>query len=337
MASFAAMMQMSHAQTAQKQAAVEAMAAERKRKEQETKKRQLEQEKKRREEEAKLRQKHFEDQKKEAEREKQKEERRRAVEAERQKREDAQRDALLGKKASSSSKYPSSASHSRARAEVRKTRLPSEEDEDGSPRGEILTRQEIRERKLQQRLKREFGTKRSTITAGYQRHGRRLPGGAVDVTVTNRQQMSDSGSGNVKQRLSALPNTLQPLNQNKRDTRTIDEIVTQLHANKKKTIEGEDAKVFDDWFGNKKKEQPQSRMGSSAPASGSNTPKSSRESFVGRVIIFFYILPLSFFRSQRNIHSRLFECHAEVLRVDQAHPQSHTLCKSFGIPCFLCR
>ncbi|THV01044.1 hypothetical protein K435DRAFT_422147 [Dendrothele bispora CBS 962.96] len=315
MASFAAMMEMSQAQTAQKQAAVQAMAAERKRKEQEVKKRQMEQEKKRKEEEAKLRQKHFEDQKKEAEREKRREERQQAIEAERQKREEAQRDALLGKRtsSSSSSKYPSSASQARVRDEVRKKRLPSEEeDEDGLPKGEVLTRQEIRERKLQQRLKREFGEKRNSTTGSYNRPGRRLPGGAVDLTTTGRPQLT-SGSGSVKQRLSALPNTLQALNQNKRDTRTIDEIVTELHANKKKTIEGEDAKGFDDWFGTKKKEQPQSRPGSSAPASGANTPKSARESSVGWILDFFKILLfVRRSRCQRFLYTD-FRQHAQAL------------------------
>ncbi|KAF5358825.1 hypothetical protein D9758_008562 [Tetrapyrgos nigripes] len=279
--SFAAILAMSKAQTEEKQAAVKAMAEERKRKELEQKKRQLEHDKKLREEEARLRKKHFEDQKKEVERQRQREEKTKALEAERQKKQEEQRNALLygPKKAS---RYPSSASQDRTREEVRRKRLPSEESDDDAPKGVVMTRQEIRERKLQQQLKREFGsTKRTTPSGGYHRRGRRLPGGAVDVTTAGHPQ-SSSGSGSVRERLAAMPNTLQPLNQNKRDTRTIDEIVTDLHARggKKKTIEGEQAKEFDDWFGTKKKEQPTSRVGStSAPASGSNTPTRSSQSY----------------------------------------------------------
>ncbi|KAF9065832.1 hypothetical protein BDP27DRAFT_1331445, partial [Rhodocollybia butyracea] len=64
-----------------------------------------------------------------------------------------------------------------------------------------------------------------------------------------------------------MPNTLTKLNTVKRDTRTIDEILQdRAKAKELKTLDGDDALAFDDWFGERKKEK-------SRPASAEGTPK----------------------------------------------------------------
>ncbi|KAE9402491.1 hypothetical protein BT96DRAFT_956254 [Gymnopus androsaceus JB14] len=172
------------------------------------------------------------------------------------------------KKTSAQKSSSSSSSSSQIRRKV-----ASDDNDDDGPKSEPLTREELRERKLQAELRRTFTNKRSSITAGYQKHGRRLPGGAVDVTTNGLPASTSSGTQSVKARLAAMPNTLTKLNTVKRDTRTIDEILQDRAKSKEmKTLDGDEALAFDDWFGTKKKD---TRSGSAAPASGSNTPKSS--------------------------------------------------------------
>ncbi|KIK52646.1 hypothetical protein GYMLUDRAFT_49800 [Collybiopsis luxurians FD-317 M1] len=267
MSSFAALMAISATQTKASENQAQAILVERKRREAEARKQKLEQEKKEKEREAMLRLRHFEEQKKEEERKKKREEERKALEAAVERRKAAERDALLyGPPKKSSSNKP----------RQQKVPVAADEEEDLGSRSEPLTREELRERKLQAQLRRQFtSAKRSTTTGGYQKHGRQLPGGAVDVTTNGPLGASSSSSGNqsVKARLAALPNTLTKLNTVKRDTRTIDEILQDRAREKEmKTLDGDEALAFDDWFGSKKKEK--SRPGSVAPASGENTPKS---------------------------------------------------------------
>ncbi|KAJ4480151.1 hypothetical protein J3R30DRAFT_3469785 [Lentinula aciculospora] len=269
MSSFASLMALSATYTQASQDQAQAKLAERTRREAEAKKRQLEQEKKDREREAQMRLKHFEQQKKDEERKKRKEEERKAIEAAVERRKAAERDALLhGPAKKSSSHRTSSASQVRRRAPA------NDADDDDGPKSEPLTREELRERKLQAELRRQFtSAKRSTTTGGYHRHGKHLPGGAVDITTTGLPS-TGSSSGSVKARLAAIPNTLTKLNTVKRDTRTIDEILQdRAKAKEQKILDGQDALAFDDWFGTKKKEK--SRPSSLGPASGENTPKSA--------------------------------------------------------------
>ncbi|KAJ3712181.1 hypothetical protein C8R42DRAFT_687241 [Lentinula raphanica] len=272
MSSFASLMALSATYTKASQSQADAKLAERNRKEAEAKKRKLEQEKQEREREAQLRLKHFEEQKKEEERKRRKEEERKAIEASVERRKAAEREALLHGPAKKSSSHRASASTSQARR--RPLTDHTDDDVDDGLKSEPLTREELRERKLQAELRRQFtSAKRSTITGGYQKHGRHLPGGAVDVTTT-KPPTPTSSSGSVKARLAAIPNTLTKLNTVKRDTRTIDEILQdRAKAKEHKTLDGQEALAFDDWFGTKKKAK--SRPSSLGPASGEDTPKSN--------------------------------------------------------------
>lgn len=116
-------------------------------------------------------------------------------------------------------------------------------------------------------MKRLYGgaKKPGSASAGsYQKVGRKLAGGAVDIII---DPTASSGGGSeyksVKERLIAQQNTLVKLNANKRDTRTIDEIVTQrAMARQHKTLEGEQAAQFDDWFGVKKKDKEKEKLNS---------------------------------------------------------------------------
>lgn len=274
---FAELMRMAEVQTKESQSAVQAALEERKRKEDLKKRQQEERERKERELEIKLRQKHFEDEKREQERQKRKEQEKQAIEQARQRREEEQRNHLLGKKPAS--KWPSSSSHTQAREDVRKTRVPLEDEDEGPS---FLTREEKRQRKQDAEWKRQFAPQRRTPAAGgYGKTGRRLPGGAVDVTasVSSSDALQQSPGKTVRERLTAMPNTLTRLNVNKRDTRTIDEILQdRAKAKEAKVLDGESAKGFNDWFSSgKKKDVPRS-----APGSGTNTPTAQGTAAVAR-------------------------------------------------------
>ncbi|KAF8626611.1 hypothetical protein AX17_006529 [Amanita inopinata Kibby_2008] len=282
MSSFQALMALSASQTKEAQSAVQVALQDRQRKEAARRKEQEQRERKDRERECVLRLKHFEEEKKEQDRLKREEERRKAMEAALQRREDEQRNALLygPKKAN---KWP--ASTTGAKEAVRKSRLPRERDDDDGdpPAGSFLTREELRQRKQEVEMKRLYtSSKRSMPSSGsYSRAGKRLPGGAVDITTTARAV--DAGNfKSVKDRLAAEPITLTKLNVVKRDTRTIDEIV-QDRA-KAKVLDGDKAREFSDWFGTSKKKEPAKKASPTAPAvasasavtSGANTPVSQR-------------------------------------------------------------
>jgi len=79
----------------------------------------------------------------------------------------------------------------------------------------------------------------------------------------------------VKARIAAMPNGLTKLNINKRDTRTIDEILQdRAKARETKILDGEEAKEFNDWFGGKKKDVPKPPLppASASASSGWSTP-----------------------------------------------------------------
>jgi protein SPT2 len=72
-----------------------------------------------------------------------------------------------------------------------------------------------------------------------------------------------------------MPNTLTKLNTVKRDTRTIDEILRdRAKARENKTLEGEEAREFHDWFGTKSTTGMATKTSSpsSPAASGASTP-----------------------------------------------------------------
>lgn len=270
-------MALSASKTQEQNNLVQTAIQERKRKEQLQRKQQAEREAKEREVANKMRLRHFEEEKREQERRKRMEEVAKAREAALQKKKDEQRDALLyGPKKASSVKSSSSSSGSGAGSKERRRGALLDDDDDDSPSGLVLTREELRERKLQAEMRRLYGsTKRTTTAHSYSKPGRRLPGGAVDIQTT-QQGNSDALQGkSVKDRISAMPNMLMKLNTVKRDTRTIDEIRTDLQRKKEgKILDGDDAKSFDDWFSTKKKDPVRKvqAQSDSVNSSGANTP-----------------------------------------------------------------
>lgn len=264
-------MALSAMQTQQSQAAVKSTLVDRKRKEEQRRKEQETRDKKERELEARLRLKHFEDKKREEERVLKREAEKAAKEAYVEKLKAADREKILHgiKKAPSASKSSGGGGYplvdGQTREELRKKRYPSD-DEDGGG----LTRQEKRERKLQNDLKFGAGRKRSGHMGAYQKSGRRLPGGAVDMMGDDSSE-NPKASQSIKARLAAMPNTLTRLNTVKRDTRTIDEIVRDREMQKEgKTLNGDQAKEFHDWFGKEKKKEVV--LPKNDAESGSNTP-----------------------------------------------------------------
>ena len=248
-------MAISASNTQASQRATQQVLAEKKRKEEDELRKRAEREKKEKELEARLRLKHFEDEKREREKKEREDRLHEEKERLREKKEAMIRDKLLGNlkkpNRSRSPSYPSVNSNSRD--ELRKKRFPSDgEDEDAS----FLTREEKRERKRKADL--NFGpgrSKRITVgTGASQRSIKLLPGGAVDSSDVDLGRNSPgSSSQSIKARLAAMPNTLQKLNVNKRDTRTIDEIVRDREKCKEgRVLNGDQAKEFNDWFGKKK-------------------------------------------------------------------------------------
>ena len=266
-------MALSATQTQQTKDAVQAALAERQRKEAQKRKELEEKEKRERELEAKLRIKKLEEQKREQERLERRERERQAKEREMQRREEQQRDALLygPKKAKDRQGYPVSS------AGKRRHSSSSDDDEPGS--SNVLTREEKRRKRLENELRGiRSGSRRSTTGGGgYSKAGRQLPGGAVDITkpTGSSSQTSPGKAQSVRERIAAEPPMLIKLNTNKRDTRTIDEIIQdRAKARQGKVLDGESAREFNDWFGKAKKDPPKkpSAPATSASTSRANTP-----------------------------------------------------------------
>lgn len=283
-------MALSQSQTQMVAEDVQNALAERTRREEAKRRKAEEQDRKEQELARKRRLMIFEEEKRQRERQLKQEQEQAAIEAERQKRAEMERNSYQHgpKKAKalsdgSAPKWPSSASQTRTREEVRKRRLPDDDEDDGSA-PEFLTREEKRQRKQQQEMRRLFHpTKRSTTS--HLKAGRRLPGGAVDL-MTGSQSTSSSSSSvkSVRERLTAMPNTLTKLNTVKRDTRTIDEIIQdRAKLREGKTLEGDQARGFDKWFTDKK--ETNKMLSTSNAPSGANTP--SRKS---TIFLFFSLM-----------------------------------------------
>ena len=329
-------MAISATQTKEAQSAVQQALAQRQRNEEIRRKQREEQERKDQEIARKLRLKHFEDEKREQERLQRLEQEKLAQAAALQRREEEAKNALRygPKKAKSlsstpsapdgpSPKWPSSSSQSRVRAEVRKRRVPGEDGDDDNNDGpvpEFLTREEKRERKQALEMKKLFqSTKRPGSHSARAR--KRLPGGAVDVTTsTNTPDLAGASNKSVKERLSAMPNTLTKLNTVKRDTRTIDEILQdRAKAREVKVLDGDEAREFSDWFVSPKKKEITKKLPSPLQqpaipmaASGANTPASRKYPFL-RILPGFlssvYRLVHLFYRGQQGgyTYSTIFE------------------------------
>jgi protein SPT2 len=269
MSSFAALMALSQSQTQQSQSAVQSALAARTKREAQARKEREDKERHERELEARIRARKLEEDRRTAEREAKLAAERAAKEAERVRKENEARDKerILG---NGRKTYPSSGG-SRGH------------DEDANM---ALTREEKRRRKAELEMRRDEGYSRRAgggnawANAGNGKAGRKLAGGAVDMISDSKAGglAGSSAPGNgmhtsARARLSAMPNTLTKLNVNKRDTRTIDEIV-QDRA-KAKVIAGDGVKEFNDWFGTSKKDNPVKdvkKIGS-ASNSGTSTPQ----------------------------------------------------------------
>ncbi|KAN0138805.1 hypothetical protein V8E53_003193 [Lactarius tabidus] len=265
---FAALMALSQAQTQESTRAADSIQAERRRKEEARRRQQEEEDRKERERQAKMLLHRIEEQKREKERQEKQEREREAQLKEISRREEEQRKALLygPKRAKDGTpRHPTSSA----------TGKRTTDDGDETDAGLALTREEKRERRLQLQFS-QNAARRAGFSAGTSRVGRQLPGGAVNVTALSQTtDGSAGGSHSVRARLTAMPNTLTKLNTVKRDTRTIDEILRdRARARENKTLEGEEAREFHDWFGTK----PTTGMAtkpsppSSPAASGASTP-----------------------------------------------------------------
>lgn len=272
MSNFAALMALSASQTRQSEAAVQSALAERQRKEAQKRKEMEEKERRERELQAKLRMKRLEEQKRDEERRRRHEEERKAKELEMQRREEQQRDALrYGPKGGGrdGNGYPVAG------------RGRGSDDDDGA--SSALTREEKRKRRLEAELRGSKGSFRRTTTGGgYNKPGRKLPGGAVDITTDapGSSSLSSPGKGqSIKERLQSEPVKLIKLNVNKRDTRTIDEIVRDREKLRQgKVLDGDQAREFNDWFGKAKKEAPKKPTG---PATSTSTSRANTPALAG--------------------------------------------------------
>ncbi|KAF9790415.1 SPT2 chromatin protein-domain-containing protein [Thelephora terrestris] len=250
---FATLMAISASNTQASQRAAQQALAEKKRKEEEEMRKRAERDRKEKELEARLRLKHFEDEKRERERKEREDKLNEEKEKLREKKEAMARDKLLGnvKKASRSRSPSYPGVNPGSRDELRKKRLPSDEEDEGAS---FLTREEKRERRRMAGLNSGAGrTKKSTTGSGAPYRSKKpLPGGGLDSGGAS-QNSGGSPSQSVKARLAAMPNTLLKLNVNKRDTRTIDEIIRDREKSKEgRVLNGEQAKEFNDWFGKKR-------------------------------------------------------------------------------------
>jgi protein SPT2 len=265
---FAALMALSQAQTQESTRAADSIQAERRRKEEARRRQQEEEDRKERERQAKMLHHRLEEHKREKEREEKREREREAQLKEISRREEEQRKALLyGPKRvkDGTPRHPTSSA----------TGKRVSDDDDEADMGLALTREEKRERRLQLQFS-QNAARRAGFSAGTSRVGRQLPGGAVNVTASSQTTDGSAGvSHSVRARLTAMPNTLTKLNTVKRDTRTIDEILRdRARARENKTLEGEEAREFHDWFGTKPTTGIATKPSSpsSPAASGASTP-----------------------------------------------------------------
>lgn len=266
---FAALMALSQARTQESTRAADSIQAERRRKEETRRRQQEDEDRKEREQQAKILRYQLEEQKREKDRQLKREQEREAKLKMMERREEEQRQAMLygpKKGRERTSRYPTSSAASRR---------VSDDDGEGDV-GPALTREEKRERRLQLQFS-QNATRSSGSSVGASRAGRRLPGGALNGTARHSQTGGSSANGgrSVRARLAAMPNTLTKLNTVKRDTRTIDEILRdRAKARENKTLEGEEARDFHDWFGTKPKVATATTADRSPSPVASGTPLS---------------------------------------------------------------
>ena len=284
MTSFASLMALSATHTKESQRVVEDALQERRRKEIQRAKQRAERELEEKERERKLLLKRFEDEKRDRERLERLEVERQAKELALQRREEEQRDTLRygPKKAAKLAgkhstghppNWPSSSASNREA--VRKLRVG--DDQDDGPSSPALTREEIRERKLQAELRKTYvNARRSTATGGYSKRGKKLPGGALDIKTSSTTIELAAGQ-TVKERLASLPMTLKVLGGRNKDRRS--ELEMFYDSKRKRSgqvLEGDEARNFNEYFAPSKKEKEKLKqvqaISTSANTSGADSP-----------------------------------------------------------------
>lgn len=284
---FAQLMKLSQTQTAESEQAIQSQIESHRRQLEQRKREQEVKEKREKELEVKLRMKKLQDTMRAEERKKQQQEEEDKKRKERERKEEQIRMAL---------KYGPKKATSNGRGRAGGGGDNDLEEKNG---GSTLTREEKRERKFAAQLRKGVssgsGSGASRRNTGHRnfaslpdgRTVRRLPGGAVDVTVvSNLADPKGSASSSslpattspagkpgqsTRERLASLPATLVKLNTVKRDLRTIDEILVDRAKAKNKVLDGDEAREFSDWFGKKKKEDH--NVVKSASLSAAGTPE----------------------------------------------------------------
>lgn len=259
---------------------------EQKRKHEEQRKARAAREVKEKELELRLRKQRLEEAQREEERQARKEAERQAKLKAIATREAQQRDALLygPKKAKSENakqREPKSGG-SRSSRSSRSSQSPE------TSTGPILTREELREQKKQAEMRRTYAdtsstSKRTNIMTPSKRKmvKTHLAGGAVPIVTTTvglPANLNELQGKTIKERIASVPLTLTKLNINKRDLRTIDEIIRERERVREsnKVIVGAEAKGFSDWFSKGKKNDNKEKESSpfSAPSRTETPPVS---------------------------------------------------------------
>ncbi|EJD06598.1 SPT2-domain-containing protein [Fomitiporia mediterranea MF3/22] len=288
-ARFAELMAMSAAQTRDSAAATQQILEEKKRREEQRRKDQLEQEKRDRELRAMLVKKRLEEEQRAEERKRKAEEDRQRKEQVIRRREDEQRRNLIYGKERKSGWGSSAGGGGRGR----KSRNGSDDDGDAATAdaGSMLTREEKRQRRINADFSKNFASLRKaqpgSALQGFKKSSKITNAFDYSESLSTRpseaRNMSQAGSStsdgvtSLRKQLAAMPPTFTKVGTTKRDTRTIDEIVTDARKKKAaKVLEGEEARQMGDWFGeNKKKKSTSVHSLSPAPdARASESPRS---------------------------------------------------------------
>ncbi|KAH8118202.1 SPT2-domain-containing protein [Phellopilus nigrolimitatus] len=289
-ARFADLMALSASQTRESDLATKHLLAEKKRKEDQRRKEQEEKDRKDRELRVKLVQKRLEEQQRAEERKRRLEEDRHKKEQELQRREEEHRKNLIYGK-----ERRSGWGNSRGGGPSRKAREGSDDDDD--TRGPVLTREEKRQRKLLAGF--SAAKKSQTSSPSHARPSR--PQQVVDSSYSrsseprsNRPRPTETRSTfpsgaaisaipdpsksnlSIRQQFAAMPNTLIRLNTVKRDTRTIAEIMQDRErAKEAKVLAGDEAREFNNWFGDTKKRSDARPIKKTASEGSSLSPSPS--------------------------------------------------------------
>lgn len=270
-ARFAELMALSASKTRETNAATEQLLAEKKRKEEQRLKEQQARDAREREMRAALVRRRLEEAQRAEERQRRLDEERARKEAVLARREEQLRLNLIYGKDKRSA-IASSSSSSGPGSRGRKGKGGDDDGDENEIGSSVLTREEKRMRRLNNDLNRSFTSKRKdALYSSVNSNNPRRPGGGrssghdvIEAQKGNQASGSarDDASSrqSLRKQLASMPQQLIKLNTVKRDTRTIDEIMSDLQrAKDSRVIAGEDARGFKDWFASKEKEKEKVR------------------------------------------------------------------------------